>query len=436
VSIFTRFADTYRTLKYVNSPEFKEFRTYTQALFTGSGLVTSAYTNTTGEVVSSANAMRLATWFTCLQIRFEAVGMLPFQILKQEGRNKNLAKDHPAYKLLSCRPNPAMTATQFWKVVQLKRDNHGNCYCPIDRDPRGKPMQIGIIDYPDEMEVRAKGYELYYKYRGQDYSSADILHFKGYTTNGKAGLSLAEHHAETVGKLKAIHSFSNRSISTNPGLYASSSATTVMGKVQLDAFQDYWKKMMAGYRDQGQFPVLYNGYDIKTMGINPKDAMYLEQIQATKEDIYGITKVSPSLAKNYNSGNTYNNGEQQNLDFLIWTLQPMLKDIEEECDYKLFTDKERETYSCKFNEKAMMRTDHATQAAWLEKMISTGLYSINDGLAYLDENPIEGGDDHMVQSNNLTPLRLLDQVILQKNTTQKRNGEHVNGIGKVQTTDN
>lgn len=365
--------------------------------------------------------------------------MLPFQILKQEGKNKNLAKDHSAYKLLSCRPNAAMTATQFWKVVQMKRDNYGNCYCPIVRDGRGNILEIGIINNPDEVQVLAKGYELFYKYDGQTLLSSDLLHFKGYTANGKAGLSLAETHAETVGKLKAIHRFSNRSISTNPGMYATSAGQ--ISKDQIGAFKDHMKKQMTGYGEQGEFPVLYNGFDIKTMGVNPKDALYLEQINATKEDIYGITKVSPSLAKNYNSGNTYNNGEQQTLDFLIWTLQPILKDIEEECDYKLFTDKEREVYSCKFNEKALMRTDAATQAKWLESMVKNGFYSINDGLHYLDENPIEGGDDHYIATNNMTPLRLVDQVIMKNSATPPppptaRNGNHVNGINNLLSTEN
>lgn len=419
MSIFTRVADIYRSIRYVNSPEFKtlqaEFRTYSQTIFNGVGLLTG-YNNTSGEPITAAMATRVATWFTCLQVRWDAVGMLPFQVIKKDGRNKILAVDHPAYDLLACRPNAAMTATQFWKAVQMRKDNFGNAYCPITRDRRGNIIEIGLIENSEEVQVYAKGYELFYKYRGEDIASSDILHFKGYSSNGKAGLSLAEHHAETLGRLRAINRYSNRSISTNPGIYATSGTNNAMGEKQLQAFKDYWAKQIAGYGELGEIPVLYGGYDMKTVGINPKDALYLEQIQATKEDIYGITKVSPSLAKNYNSGNTYNNGEQQNLDFLIWTLQPLLKDIEEECDYKLFTAKERQIYSCKFNEKAIMRTDAKTQADWLTKIFGIGGYSINDVLEYLDENPIDNefADDHFVPANNLVPLSMMREYIESK----------------------
>lgn len=434
MSIFTRVRDTW---KFLNSKEFQEIRSYSQTIFSGSGLLPT-YINSTGENVSAETALRISTWFSCLQIRWDAVGMLPFQIYRVDentGR-KTLARDLPIYEMLSCRPNASMTATSFWKLVQQKRDNYGNAYCPITRD--GKNItQIGLIANPNEVEVYSAGYELFYKYKGEQISSADMLHFKGLTTSGKTGLSLTEYHAETVGRLRAIQKFSNRSVSTNPGMYATTANQQAMGEKQAKAFQDYWQKQLSGYGDQGQMPVLYNGYELKTAGINPKDALYLEQIQATRQDIYGITKVSPALVKDYQSGNTYNNGSQQNLDFLIWTLQPMIKEIEEECDYKLFDSRTRQDFECKFNEKALMRTDMKTQAEWLEKMFMIGAYSINDILRYLDENPIEGGDDHFVPGNNLVPLRLLDEVLKNKQAQPaqpsqpdpaKRNGHHIDKI--------
>lgn len=416
----TEFLKGYPTLR----KELGEARSaYIDAVTTGKGLG-PFWTTTSGERVNRETAMRLATWFTCLQVRWDSVGMLPFNIFRRDGKKKEVASNLPAYDLLHNRPNPFMTSTQFWKTVQKNRDNDGNAYCPIIRDYQGEARRIDIIPYSSDVKVYT-GEEIYYEYKGKMISSADMLHFKGYSLDGKIGLSLTEYHAETIGRLKAINRYSNRSISENPGMYATSAATIPMGDRQQSAFKDYWKNQMANYGNDGDIPVLYNGFDLKTVGINPKDAMYLDQIVATKEDIYGITKVPPKLAQNYHSGNTYNNAEQQSIDFLTWTLTVLLKDIEEECNYKLFTPEQRSIYFTKFNEKAILRTDAATQAAWLEKMFGLGAYSINDILETLDENPIENGDDHFVPGNNLVPLRLLDQVILSRsaapaNGTQKR----------------
>jgi HK97 family phage portal protein len=338
--------------------------------------------------------------------------MLPFQIYKREGKNKILATDHPAYYLLAVRPNPAMTATTFWELVQQKCDNMGNAYCPMERDLRGNITKIDIIANSTEVQVYiGEGGDVYYKFREKVFASSDMLHFKGYTTSGRVGLSLTDYHSETIGRMRAMQKFSNRSISENPGMYATSAAERGMNEMQMKAFKDYWKKQMDGFGNRGDVPVLYGGYDLKTVGVNPKDALYLEQINATKEDIFGITRVPPKLAQNFQTGSTYNNSEQQTLDFLIWTLNPLIKNKEEECDYKLFSTKEQGQYYCKFNEKALLRTDTKTQSEFIVSMVNNGLYSINEGRSFLDENPIEGGDDHYVQGNNLVPLRLMDAYI-------------------------
>ncbi len=403
--------DNFRFRSALRPEEVAEFRSYVQSVNTGAGFL-SSWTNTSGEAVSPATATRVSTWFTCLQVRWDAVAMLPFNVFQVTGSSKRVAYDHPAY-ILHTRPNPSITATQFWKLVQQRRDNHGNCYCPITRDPMGKIVRIDIIEDNSEVKVfysKETG-ELYYEYKGKSIPSADMLHFKGLTTNGKIGLSLTEYHAETIGRLRAIQKYSNRSISKNPGMYSTTASQLPMNETQKKAFKDYWGKEMAGYGETGEIPVLYNGFELKTVGINPKDALYLEQINATKEDIFGITKVPPKLAQNFQTGTTYNNSEQQSLDFLIWGLTINLKDIEDECNYKLFTDEERKQYFCKFNEKAILRLDAKTQAEVIEKYFKMGAYSINDVLEILDRNPIENGDDHYVELNNLAPVRLQDEIL-------------------------
>jgi HK97 family phage portal protein len=413
VNILTRLGNAWDNFRFRSSlrpEEVAEFRDYVSNVKTGSGYFAS-FTNTSGETISHVSAMRISTWFTCLQVRWDAVAMLPFNVYRTRGTSKEIAFDHPVYTLLHSRPNPSMTATQFWKVVQQKRDNCGNAYCKILRDKMGKPTGIIILDEDKaEMKVysdKATG-AMFYEYDGEDILSSDILHFKGLTLDGKTGKSLTEYHAETLGRLKAIQKYSNRSISKNPGIYATSAAQLPMNPAQKDAFKDYWNKEMVNYGDSGAMPVLYNGFELKSAGINPKDALYLEQINATKEDIFGITKVPPKLAQNFQTGSTYNNSEQQSLDFLTWGLTINLKDIEDEVNYKLLAG---EGLFCKFNEKAILRLDAKTQSDFLSAMFKIGVYSINECRDILDMNPIQNGDDHYVELNNLAPVRLQDEIL-------------------------
>jgi HK97 family phage portal protein len=390
----------------------KEIRTYSQDVLTG-----RMFSPVNNEIsgVNRDTALRVATWFTCLQVRWDSVAMLPFNIYKMDGKRKEIASNDNRQYLLHTRPNPKMTATQFWRSVQQKRDNNGNAYAFMTRDSRGVVVRIDLAPDSDQVQVYASD-ELYYRWCGKEYSSADVLHFKGLSLDGQMGLSLTQYHASTIGRLRSLHRYSTRSVASNPGIYATTANQQPMSDKGKISFKEYWEKEMSGFGDTGEIPVLYNGYELKTVGINPKDVLYLEQIKASKEDIYGITKVPPKLAQNYDSGNTYNNAEQQGLDFLTWTMIILLKDIEDECNYKLFTEEERASYFTKFNEKALLRTDAATQAAYLEKIFNIGGYSVNEILEILDENPldIESANDHFIQGNNLVPLRLLDQVILSR----------------------
>lgn len=422
VGALSRFQDLYKYVRHGKPlPEIVELRNYASDIFSGKGLY--PFVTESGETVNRETAMRVATWFTCLQVRWDSVAMLPFNVFKQTGKSKEVAVTHPAYQLLHTRPNPFQTATQFWKGVQQRRDNNGNAFAPIIRNPKGQAVRIDLIDDSSAVQIFYKD-DIYYRYKGQDIASSDMLHFKGLSLDGKVGCSLTEYHAGTIGRLKAIHKFSNRSLSTNPGLYATTANQQPMSPEGKKSFRDYWGKEM-----QEDMPVLYNGYEIKTIGVNPKDALYLEQIKATKEDIYGITKVPPKLAQNYDSGSglNYNNPQLQGLDFLTWTLSILLKDIEEECNYKLFSTTEQGTYFTKFNEKALLRMDADTQAKWFDTLMKNGTYSINETRENLDENPIEGGDDHFVEGNNMVPLRLLDQVILARGSKAAPAQTRMNG---------
>jgi HK97 family phage portal protein len=379
--------------------------------------------NSSGENINADTAMRVATAFACINAGSESVSMLPMHLYKKVGDQKIVATEHPAYKLLHCRPNPWMTAKQFWRLVTQQRYTHGNSYGIITKK-RGVPIKINLCSEPDQMDIIDAGDMPVYRYKGVEYYGTDVLHFKGFSKDGKIGLSTVRYHAETIGALKKLRKFANRSLSEKPSMYGSSSKDSPMGETQKKAFKDYWKKEMTDYDLNNQIPVLYNGFELKTIGFSPVDAQYLDQTKATKEDIYGIFNVPPMLAQNYNAGQTYSNAEQQNLIWLTYGVTPIITDYEQEIDYKIFSNAEQETYFSKFNEKALLRTDAKSQAEWLEKLFKIGGYSIDEIRDYIDENPI-GDKRHWVEGNNMVPADKIEELIASRqrpvvSATQKK----------------
>lgn len=368
-----------------------------------------SWDSTTGEAVTPESAMRIATVYSCVTFRAESVGMLPIKPFTEIDGTKQINKKHPVYNLITCRPNPWMNAGHFWKLVVQIVDLKGNCYVKISRDPRGRPIRLDILNsYNVDLRVNEELDEPFYFYKGKQIASTDILHFKHFTADGKLGISMIGQHLETFGSARKLRKFANRSLNAIPPIYAQTQQpmpTTQEGKQQ---FQEFFRKEMGSFFNNGTVPVLWNGVDLKSVGLSPADAAYLDQIAATKEDIYGIFKVNQILINAAQRVPGVNNYEQINLQYLIYTLSPLLKMIEEECNEKLFTVKEQESSFVKFNTRALMLTDHKTQAEWFKSMWGIGVYSQNDIRNILDENPIDDGDRYYIPVNNMMPTDMVE----------------------------
>jgi hypothetical protein len=74
-----------------------------------------------------------------------------------------------------------------------------------------------------------------------------------------------------------------------------------------------------------------------------------------------------------------------------------------------------------------MRGDSAARAVFYKEQHNIGAMTINEIRALEDLNPIEGGDRHYIQGNNMVPIDRIDDVLAAKTapktTKQQENGE-------------
>ena len=102
--------------------------------------------------------------------------------------------------------------------------------------------------------------------------------------------------------------------------------------------------------------------------------------------------IKPVQINDY-SKSSYASSENQNLAFLVDTLLFILKQYEEELNYKLLNEKEiRKGYYFKFNTGMLLRADLKTQVESLTQGISGGLYTQNEARSFLDLEAKPGGD--------------------------------------------
>jgi HK97 family phage portal protein len=395
-------------LSSINPFERRSASSYTTAKVAEQFLtIFGSFSNSSGKTITKRQALRLATVFTCISVRSDAVSMLPANVFRYKNKSSNekfLAWEHPAYKLLHTRPNPWQTATQFWKTVMIGMDVDGETFAEITRTA-GYPSRIDICLYDDVEVLEDSQGNPFYKVKGRPVEYSNMLHFKNYTAaDGKRGLSVIQEHQETFGSKKAQIEYGNRNLNAVPPVYATTPGGASLRGEGQTSLKDKLIQWTQEFFSEGKIPILTNGMELKTIGLKAGDAAYLEQIDATEQDIFGIFKTPPTLAYLYKAGVTYSNQENQNLQFLIYTLTQILKNIEEEVNEKMFTTREQLNYFMKFNVNALLRTDLKSRLEWFTGMFKIGAYSRNEIREVEDMNEVPGGERYYIEGNNMTAL--------------------------------
>lgn len=373
--------------------------------------------------VGGNSAMRVATVFTCVMVRGESLSTCPASVKQFTPEGSINATTQPAHRLVHDRPNPFQTAAQFWKSVSIVIDLNGEAFCPITYSGRMQPIQIDMIPECEAVNVYEVAGRPWYEYKGRKYQDWEMLHFMDMSLDGKRGISKIRYNAETIGYAKKLKSYGSNAIGIKPPGFFSTEANYDLVKKQEDSISKTWRDKIAS----GDAPVLPFGLKYNNLQITPDDAQYLDSIGATKEDIYGIFRVPPTLAQNYERA-TFANAEQQDLVFIKYTMLPIITNIEQECNAKLFPEANitsAEPFYVKFNVNAFMRGDFRTRTEGYRSLMQSGLISINQ-VAELEDLPsVPNGDDRYIPMN-LIALSKYDEFISQvtkpTNTTAGNEG--------------
>lgn len=365
-----------------------------------------------GNSISAENALKLATVWACVRLRSETIASLPFHLRDED---KELAKDHPLYRILHDQPNADMTASEFWEAMIASLDLWGNAYALIHRNGSKTVVSLDILD-PESMSVsRSKTGEIQYKYdkKGEDggkYHEDDILHIKGFTIDGLVGLSPIRYQADVVGAQIDANNAANAEFKNN--LKAGGFLKTgekVLNTEQRDRLRDNLATF-GKTENAGKWMVLEGGMEPASAShirINPQDAQLLESRYFGVEEICRTFKTPPQLIYHMDKASSWASSlEQMNLGYLTYSLTPTLVRIEQTVSRKLLTPEERKKYTPKFAVEGLLRADSAGRASYYSTMTQNGIMTRNEVRA-LEDFPAHAGADQLTVQLNLTPIELL-----------------------------
>ncbi len=369
----------------------------------------SSDSTASGSSVNAHSALKLATVWACVRLRSETIASLPFHLRDE---NKEIATDHPLYRILHEQPNADMTASEFWESMIASLDLWGNAYALITRNSTKTVVSLDVLD-PEVMTVsRSKTGEIRYFYDkkgedGGDYHEDDILHIKGFTLDGLVGLSPIKYQAQVMGAQIDANNAANQEFKNN--LKAGGFLKTgerVLNAEQRKALRDNLA-MFGQPENAGKWMVLEAGMEpasATSIRMNPQDAQLLESRYFGVEEICRTFKTPPQLIYHMDKASSWASSlEQMNLGYLTYSLRPTLVRIEQTVARKLLSVEERAKYRPKFAVEGLLRADSAGRANFYSQLLQNGVMTRNEVRA-LEDLPKHSGADQLTVQLNLTPI--------------------------------
>lgn len=377
-----------------------------------------------GENVDTATAINIAAVYACIRILSNHVAMLPLQLYQEIRGKKKRVRNHPITKLIETRPNPYMTPFQFKQTMEAHRQLYGNAYAEIEWSKTGYPKALWILNpLVTKIVMEKDRYGNLKRYLVQttlvngkvvNLPYTSVLHIKGLSTSGIIGKSPIEVARETIGIQIAGQKFTGKFYANGT---MSSGVLKVPQSLKPEAkaiIRKEWEKFNNGLDNSHRVAILDAGLDYQSLGIKQCDAQYIETQKFSIAEIARIFNVPPHMLADLERA-TFSNIEQQSLEFVRDTLSPLLISWEQELQYQLFTEEEieKQKYYFKFNLNSLLRGDSTNRAAYYEKMINLGIYSINEVRELEDKDKIKNGDKHYM-SLNYIDIDLMNEYQKQK----------------------
>jgi HK97 family phage portal protein len=386
-----------------------------------------------GERVSGDTAFYNSNVYACASILGGDIGKLPIMLYKNKQGGREINRDHPVAQLLGVRPNPYMSAYTFKELMMVHMITWGNAYAYIEWDWNGFPKYIWPLN-PALTDVRidlTTG-EIWYvttlltgEMRKMPFY--DVIHLKAISRTGLKGLTPIAVIREEVGTQESLKKFigsfyangtSTRGVLKVPGL---------LKKEAKDVVRQEWMNANSGLTNAHKIAILDSGLDYQSIGMPLADAQFIDTMKMGVLDVAKIYKIPPHKLNQLDRA-TFSNIEQQSLDYVKSTLQPIITQWEQEFDYKLFTDSERKKFYSRFNVTSELRGDSQSRAAYYKDMTGIGAFSINDVLEFEDMDGIgEAGDKHRVDLNHIS-VEIADEYQLAKAKNGK-GGDNGEGNG-------
>ena len=362
------------------------------------------------------SSLLIPTWTRCVTLIMQTMGQMLTQYQRMNGEGGNFVEDRYGKNgylnyLLQVRPNPMMTASQMQEQIEYRKIYYGNAYVYIERGMDGYPVNLWLCTGGGYDPLSNRYNLVYNSDRGPrmkvECDARDVLHFKNVflTDDYYMGIPTIDYafKALSIAATGDEQALQDMAKGGKMKLIIGEEKPTTGGGTL--AFGRFDKQQVNKYADEIQERLLSNDVialqnldKVQVISQTAQQLQLLEQRGYSDEALCRLMGVPKIIAIVGDGGGNYRMPEHATQEFLLRTIQPRIREHEDELNSKLLLPGDfgkRRIHVC---ELALKRLDAKGQAE-IDKLHLESGWSVNEIRSQYDLPNIPDGDDHYVSMN-------------------------------------
>ena len=367
-------------------------------------------------MVGGERSLLVPAWYRGVSLRMQTMGQMRIQYQRRSAIGGNYEEDDRGANgrlnyLLQVRPCPLMTAAQLLEQIEYRKIFYGNAYVYMERDEVGDLLALWLCTQGN-YNVATGRYNLTFPYqnglRMVTTDADNVLHFKNvFLQNDFAsglpviGYALRSLQIAGTADQQSLHDMAKggrykllvREDTPENVAYGASAA----GRADQQELRRMTEELGEDWMSKDAI-FANNVADVKIISQTAADLKLLETrgYQVTElARLLGVPK--PMMMDDSNS--SYKTPEAATQEFLLRTISPLIREMEDEFNSKLLGPSDfgkRRIHIC---EKALRRLDPTAQANLFKTYLETGAYTVNEIRDEMDMPSVADGDKNYISTN-------------------------------------
>lgn len=338
------------------------------------------------------------------------IAMLPFPTIERgkddKGRElRHRLFDDPLDELLNLRASHQSRAFDFKRSLIAHRLVYGNGFAEITVNGSGQPIAMYNL-MPWQTQLKWDEDDVpYYEHRDDmgrptQLALSEVLHIAGLGDDGLMGHIVHHLGRENFGLIAAIERFAQTFFGNGglPRIVFEYDGNFGKNEEKKKAFAASFDKNLSR-GNANRSAVLENGMKAKVVSQPNDESQMLESRQFSVKDVCRWLNVPPHLLYELSDA-TYNNIDQMSRGYVIYSMGPIIAEVEQEFNYKLIRKGDRKKKFVEIKVEGLLRGDTKSRYEAHKSAIEAGWRNRNEVRQLENENPVDGLDEFLQPLNH------------------------------------